>query len=162
MSLHKESAKMKTKSNRIPALLFFYLSLWLIPAQAADPIQTQYGINGEMEVDLLRVSESGGILTAVFAYRNTGSDKISIRYSVSEVYFLEKSEGKKYHVLVDSTGEPLATPLNNRFIGIPSSQFKPGARKLVWFKFPAPPEGSEAIDLVLPDALPFENIALSR
>ena len=111
---------MKTKSNRIPALLFFYLSLWLIPAQAADPIQTQYGINGEMEVDLLSVSESGGILTAVFAYRNTGSDKISIRYTVSEVYFLEKSEGKKYHVLVDSTGEPLATPLNNRFIGIPS------------------------------------------
>lgn len=153
---------MRAKLNRIPALILFFSGLWLIPVQAADPIQTQYGISGEVEVDLLSVSESGGILTAVFAYRNTGDDKVSIRYEVSDVYFLEKSEGKKYHVLSDSAGEPLATPLSGRYINVGSANFKSGARKLVWFKFPAPPEASEAIDFVLPDALPFENITLSQ
>jgi hypothetical protein len=153
---------MRTLSKYISALLFFSLGLWLTPVQAADPLQTQYGINGEVEVDLLSVSESGGILTAVFAYRNTGSDKSEVRYAVSEVYFLEKSEGKKYHVLSDSTGKPLAAPVGGEFISIRKPAFKPGSRKLVWFKFPAPAEASEAIDLVLPDALPFENIALSR
>jgi len=153
---------MKACSKRIPVLLFFYLSLWLIPAHAADSIQTQYGINGEVEVDLLSVSTNGGILTAVFAYRNTGGGKSQIRYAVSDVYFLEKSEGKKYHVLSDSTGKPLATPLDGKMLSIQASNFKPGSRKLVWFKFPAPPESIQAIDLVLPDALPFENIALSQ
>ena len=153
---------MRIKANYIPTLLFICLGLWLTSAQAAEPLQTQYGINGEVEVDLLSVSESGGILTAVFAYRNTGSDKSAVRYSVSDVYFLEKSEGKKYHVLSDSTGKSLAAPVNGNFISIPEREFKPGSRKLVWFKFPAPAEASEVIDLVLPDAVPFENIALSR
>lgn len=134
----------------------------LTAAQAADPLQTQFGINGEVEVDLLRVSSSGGVLTAVFAYRNVGSNEAPIRYPVSDVYFLEKSEGKKYHVLTDSTQKPLATPLDGKSLAIASWDFKPGARKLVWFKFPAPPEGSQTIDLMLPDALPFENIELSQ
>ena len=49
---------MRATSNRIPATdTFFTSGLWLIPAQAADPIQTQYGISGEVEVDLLSASD---------------------------------------------------------------------------------------------------------
>ena len=152
---------MKTWSMYIFALLLSQ-SLALTTVQAAEPLQTQYGINGEVEVDLLSVSASGGILTAAFAYRNTGTTESPIRYAVTDVYFLEKAEGKKYHVLTDSTGKPLATPLDGKMLSIPSWKFKPGARKLVWFKFPAPPETIDSIELVLPDALPFESVALTQ
>jgi hypothetical protein len=37
-----------------------------------------------------------------------------------------------------------------------------GAKKLVWFKFPAPPATAETINLVIPDVLPFEELAISR
>jgi hypothetical protein len=136
--------------------------LGISQVNAADPLQTQIGVSGDVEVDLIRIGASSGVLTAVFAYRNIGSEDIQIAYPVSSVYFLEKSEGKKYHVLTDEKGYPLATPLDGERIRVPAWEFKPGSKKLVWFKFPAPPDGTAEIDIVLPDALPFENVSLGE
>jgi hypothetical protein len=131
---------------------------------AAEPVQTQFGMSGDVEVDLIKANVDEGVLTMVFVYRNTGSEDIDLRYHVSNVYYLDKADGKKYHVLADTEGKWLAAPTTNDkhdytrvLLDIPAS-----GKKLAWFKFPAPPEASEKIDIVLPDALPFENVAPSR
>ena len=129
-------------------------------AFAADPIQTQFGMSGDIEVDLLQAKIDDGVLTAVFAYRNTGSKKAEIRSQVSEVYYLDKSEEKKYHVLTDTEKKWIAAPIDDYAriaVNIPAE-----GKKLVWFKFRARLAAGETIDIVLPDALPFENVAINQ
>ena len=151
---------MKISIIRTFQALLFTLAFGAVPTIAAEPLQTQFGINGEIEVDLIKIGVDDEVLTAVFAYRNTVSKKSEIRSSVSEVFYLDKSEGKKYHVLADTNGKWIAAPIDKYAtinINIPTE-----GKKLVWFKFPAPAQGCDEIDIVLPDALPFENIALNQ
>ena len=151
---------MKIGIIRILRPITLILILGVTLAFAVEPLQTQFGISGDVEVDLIKAKVDDGVLTAVFAYRIIGSKKIEIRSSVAEVYYLDKSEGKKYHVLTDTEDKWIAAPIDDYariVVNIPVD-----GKKLVWFKFPAPPESVEKIDIVLPDALPFENIALSQ
>ncbi len=149
-----------------PALLTLVLAASL--AFSADPLQTQMSMEGDLEVDLIRVAIDDSVLTTVFAYRNNGSEEAGIKYSVSDVYYLDKSEGKKYHVLADSQGDWIAAPVARGSIAIETGMsarpvpIPAGGKKLVWFKFPAPPTSSTEINIVLPDALPFEKIALEQ
>ena len=148
-----------------PAFLTLALSTSL--AFSAEPLQTQMGMAGDIEVDLVRVATDDGVLTTIFAYRNNGSEEAGIKYSVGEVYYLDKSEGKKYHVLADSEGKWIAAPVARGSIAVETGMsavpvpIPAGGKKLVWFKFPAPPASSAEIDIVLPDTLPFEKIALN-
>lgn len=149
-----------------PVLLTLVLSTSL--AFSAEPLQTQMGMEGEIEVDLVRAAIDDSVLTTIFAYRNNGSEEASIKYGVSEVYYLDKSEGKKYQVLADSQGGWIAAPVARGSIAIETGMgampvpVPAGGKKLVWFKFPAPPKTSTEIDVVLPDALPFEKVILNQ
>lgn len=158
---------MITSSMRIFVLVFFTLILSTSPVFSEQALQTQMHMEGDVEVDLIKVSIIDGVLTTVFAYRNNGSEEVGIKYSVSEVYYLDKSEGKKYHVLADSKGEWIAAPVARGSIATETgSSARPvnipaNGKKLVWFKFPAPPKTSVEIDIVLPGTLPFESVALN-
>jgi hypothetical protein len=149
-------------------LMVLFAIFGFSPASAADSIQTQMSMSGDLDVDVLKASILDSVLTVVLAYRNNGKSKAKIKYRVDEVYFIDDVENKKYHVLKDSNNEWIGAPIARGQVGIgwpggvSDMEITAGAKKLVWFKFPAPPATAETINLVIPDVLPFEELAISR
>lgn len=133
------------------------------PARSADAIQTQMSMSGDLDIDVVKASILDKVLTVVLAYRNNGDIKVNIKYPVDEVYFIDDIEKKKYHVLKDSKNEWIAAPKwRGSHTDYTSFKITSGGKQLVWFKFPAPPAAAKTINLVIPDALPFEGLAISR
>ena len=75
-----------------------------------------------------------------------------------DVYFLDPS-GKKYVPLKDEQGTPIAAK-HDQF----AFSLSLAARQTVttWAKFPAPPGEVEKVNVYLPGAPPFEDIALAK
>ena len=134
---------------------FSYSRAW-----AADPLQTQMSMSGDMDVEVLKASILDNIFTVVLLYRNNGEAKERIYYNFAGVYFIDDTEKKKYHVLKDSNNRWIGAPMNSA--GDISKKIAAGGKQLVWFKFPAPPATVESINLVIPGVLPFEELAISR
>ena len=135
--------------------IFSYSRAW-----AADPLQTQMSMSGDMDVEVLKASILDNIFTVVLLYRNNGEAKERIYYNFAGVYFIDDTEKKKYHVLKDSNNRWIGAPMNSA--GDISKKIAAGGKQLVWFKFPAPPATVESINLVIPGVLPFEELAISR
>jgi hypothetical protein len=135
--------------------IFSYSRAW-----AADPLQTQMSMSGDMDVEVLKASILDNIFTIVLLYRNNGEAKERIYYNFAGVYFIDDTEKKKYHVLKDSNNRWIGAPMNSA--GDISKKIAAGGKQLVWFKFPAPPATVESINLVIPGVLPFEELAISR
>jgi hypothetical protein len=135
--------------------VFSYSRAW-----AADPLQTQMSMSGDMDVEVLKASILDNIFTIVLLYRNNGEAKERIYYNFAGVYFIDDTEKKKYHVLKDSNNRWIGAPMNSA--GDISKKIAAGGKQLVWFKFPAPPATVESINLVIPGVLPFEELAISR
>jgi hypothetical protein len=135
--------------------VFSYSRAW-----AADPLQTQMSMSGDMDVEVLKASILDNIFTVVLLYRNNGEAKERIYYNFAGVYFIDDTEKKKYHVLKDSNNRWIGAPMNSA--GDISKKIAAGGKQLVWFKFPAPPATVESINLVIPGVLPFEELAISR
>ena len=135
--------------------IFSYSRAW-----AADPLQTQMSMSGDMDVEVLKASTLDNIFTVVLLYRNNGEAKERIYYNFAGVYFIDDTEKKKYHVLKDSNNRWIGAPMNSA--GDISKKIAAGGKQLVWFKFPAPPATVESINLVIPGVLPFEELAISR
>ena len=135
--------------------VFSYSRAW-----AADPLQTQMSMSGDMDVEVLKASILDNIFTVVLLYRNNGEAKERIYYNFAGVYFIDDTEKKKYHVLKDSNNRWIGAPMNSA--GDISKKIAAGGKQLVWFKFPAPPAAVESINLVIPGVLPFEELAISR
>ena len=130
-----------------------------VPASAAEPLQTQMGQNGEMEADVLKAKVDGQVLTVAIAFRNTGDAKTIVEFKWHDVYFIDKSQTKKYHVLKDNKGVWVASQV---YYGGVRQTIDAGKKKLIWFKFPAPPEGDDSINLTIPAALPFDGLRITR
>jgi hypothetical protein len=135
--------------------IFSYSRAW-----AADPLQTQMSMSGDMDVEVLKASILDNIFTVVLLYRNNGEAKERVYYNFAGVYFIDDTEKKKYHVLKDSNNRWIGAPMNSA--GDISKKIAAGGKQLVWFKFPAPPATVESINLVIPGVLPFEELAISR
>ncbi len=135
--------------------VFSYSRAW-----AADPLQTQMSMSGDMDVEVLKASILDNIFTVVLLYRNNGEAKERVYYNFAGVYFIDDTEKKKYHVLKDSNNRWIGAPMNSA--GDISKKIAAGGKQLVWFKFPAPPATVESINLVIPGVLPFEELAISR
>ena len=140
-----------------------------VPMQpASSAIQTQMAMSGEIEVDVVKADVREGILTVVLAYRNNGTEKAGIQYDLGDVYYIEDIEKKKYQVLRDSQGNWIAAPVARGMIAIGygggafAVGIPPVGKTAVWFKFPAPADNVESINLIIPNVLPFERLALSR
>jgi len=156
------------KGLKISKLFLFITVFSYGTAATAAPVQTQMGMSGDVEVDVIKTGILDNILTVVLVYRNTGKAKAKIKYPVKEVYFIDDTEKKKYHVLKDSKNEWIGAPVARGQVGIGWSggvsamEIPVGGKKMVWFKFPAPPTAAKTINLVIPDVLPFEKLAVSR
>ena len=151
------------KNQYLPRALILILLLAVFSysqAWAADPLQTQMSMSGDMDVDVLKASILDNIFTVVLVYRNNGEAKERIYYNFAGVYFIDDTEKKKYHVLKDSNNKWIGAPMNS--VGDISRKIAAGGKQLVWFKFPAPPATVKSINLVIPGVLPFEELAVSR
>ncbi len=135
---------------------------------SSSVIQTQIAMSGEIEVDVVKANVRDGILTVVLAYRNTGTQSTGIQYRLKDVYYIENSEKKKYQVLKDSQDNWIAAPVARGMIAIEGGtsaravEVLPKGKTVVWFKFPAPLNNVQTINLVVPNVLPFEELILSR
>ena len=150
------------KNQYLPRALILILLLAVFSysqAWAADPLQTQMSMSGDMDVDVLKASILDNIFTVVLVYRNNGEAKERIYYNFAGVYFIDDTEKKKYHVLKDSNNKWIGAPMNSA--GDISRKIAAGGKQLVWFKFPAPPATVKSINLVIPGVLPFEELAVS-
>ena len=151
------------KNQHLPRALILIMLLAVFSysrAWAADPLQTQMSMSGDMDVEVLKASILDNIFTVVLLYRNNGEAKERIYYNFAGVYFIDDTEKKKYHVLKDSNNRWIGAPMNSA--GDISKKIAAGGKQLVWFKFPAPPATVESINLVIPGVLPFEELAISR
>ena len=144
------------------------------PVPSASPsgaksIQTQMGMSGDVEVDVLKANVQEGILTVTLVYRNNGKEVVKLKqFGLDDVYFISETEKKKYHVLKDSKGEWIAAPVGRGMLGFEGGSaatpvvVSPGGKAIVWFKFPAPPENVTLVNLVVPDVIPFDKLPVSR
>ncbi len=99
------------------------------------------------------------------------SRQIPIKFKVSSVFYV--ANGKKYHVLKDKNGNWLASPVVGDYVAEPVDikSVKRHLRKgevpalildanhpvkILWFKFPAPPEGVQGIEFQIPEVAPFD------
>ena len=129
-------------------------------ATEPEALQTEMSMSGDMDVDVIRANIRDNIFTVVLVYRNNGEAKAKIYYNFNDVYFIDNTEKKKYHVLKDSKNKWLGAPMNSA--GDISKKIAAGGKQLVWFKFPAPPATANSVNLVIPGVLPFEELAVTR
>ena len=97
--------------------------------------------------------------------------KIPIKFKVDSVFYV--ANGEKYHVLKDKSGNWLASPVAGDYIAGPVDRdvVREMEKKnqipalvltddhpvqILWFKFPAPPEGVTDIEFQIPEVSPFD------
>jgi hypothetical protein len=147
----------KIKRNILAILFtFVFAAVCFSSVYAVESLQTQYGSNG-LEVDLVRAKKSGQVLTIVFSFRASNKDVSGFLVNTEEVSCVDNVESKKYHVLKDEKGEFLSS-IGNRIHAFIAA----GNNKIIWFKFPLPPETSKEIQINLPGVSPFEDVVIER
>ncbi len=89
--------------------------------------------------------------------------KIPIKFKVKSVFYV--ANGKRYYVLKDKNGHWLASPVVGEYIADPEPEkgkIKPlildddNPVRVLWFKFPAPPEGVDGVEFQIPGVAPFD------
>ena len=132
------------------------------PGGAAAPatatvLQVQEVNSPGLQAELTEITRKDGVLTVKIRFRNVGTDALHHSFSTGHgAYdrFYVTAGTQKYFVLKDSEGEPLAP----KYLDV---NLDPGATSTWWAKFPAPPASETTIDLVIPDAPPFEDVPIT-
>ncbi len=132
------------------------------PGGAAAPatatvLQVQEVNAPGLQAELTEVTRKDGVLTVKIRFRNTGTDALHHSFNTGHgAYdrFYVTAGTQKYFVLKDTEDEPLAP----KYLDV---NLDPGATSTWWAKFPAPPTSENSIDLVIPDAPPFEDVAIA-
>lgn len=122
-----------------------------------------------IEVTLLELKRtSGDTVTARWRYRNSNpaATQLTQAYGESDPwklsldsYFIDGANKKKYLLLTDSTGLPIAAKHGGAMSAI---SVGPGQSLSTWAKYPAPPEGVKKISLFIKGVAPFEDIPISQ
>ena len=128
----------------------------------AEPLQTQMGVNGLLEADVVKAQVQGNVLTVAILFRNTSSRNVRLERSPSEFFYVDAAGRNKYMVLRDAKGQWLAGPLNAFNKALLRQEVAPKGRAMIWLKFPAPPADSATIDLTTPFTLPFDHLPVQR
>jgi hypothetical protein len=138
-------------------------------AQSSNVLATgQYSQDPDLRCDLLEVKRvSGGALLVRWRLMNTagqaasggfastsGGKKISYNFSWEQLFVIDPAENKKYMVLTDSN--------NGRIAEIFEGELPPGAQRLDWAKFPAPPASSTKVSVSIPRFAPFEDVPVAQ
>ena len=135
-------------------------------AQAAGLGTSDYEVSG-VEVTLLELKRtSGDTITARWRYRNTEKDKKELTKATGwtdawrlawDSYLIDSTNKKKYMVLKDSEGKPIAASH-----GSGSIKLDGGKTLSTWAKYPAPPDNVQKITLYLPGVAPFEDVPIAK
>jgi hypothetical protein len=123
----------------------------------ATVLQVQEVNEPGMLAELTEATRKDGVLTVKIRFRNTGTDPLHHAFETGHgryERFYVTAGTQKYFVLKDTEGEPLAP----KYLDV---NLDPGATSTWWAKFPAPPSSETTIDLVIPDAPPFEDIPIA-
>ena len=147
-------------------LLFLSLLLVFVfatGAYAQKAIQVQPSSGGNIEASLIEAKEKRGVLTVKVVLKNISKEWIEPELRFGEAYYADVDAQKKYFPLKDSEGKFIAGHLSNDWGG---GTFKekigPNQSKIIWIKFPAPPEPTKTIDIFIPKMLPFEDVTIQR
>lgn len=111
--------------------------------------------------EVVSVTRGENDVTIKFKYTNNGSKQVEFYKSnygydnfAALVYYIDPKNKKKYTVIKDAEGHPLASQSQN--IKLPPSESKSG-----WAKLPAPPADTTSVTVVLPGAPPFEKVPVA-
>ena len=143
-----------------PLLLFCLLTPIGSAQSQGGVIQTQMSLDANFEIDVKKAQVIDNVLTVVFVFRNTSGSKAKISMPPSEIYYIDSTQNKKYHILKDEKGTFIMAP--SLYYGKLEFPVEAGKMKLAWIKMPAPDAGVETINLNLPGSLPFEKLTISR
>jgi hypothetical protein len=134
--------------------------------QAAGLGTSDYEVSG-VEVTLLELKRtSGDTITARWRYRNTDNDNKRLTEGTGwtdswklawDSYLIDGTNKKKYMVLKDAEGKPIAASH-----GSGSIKLAAGKTLNTWAKYPAPPENVQKITLFLPGVAPFEDVPIAK
>ncbi len=141
----------------------FFVFAFVCLAWAMEPLQTQLSSDGNIEGALLRCSIRDGVLTLQVSFKNLAQQNVEPSFPFADVYYTDIKEKKKYYPLRDSEGRVLAGPAHDWIGGGNFEQWiEPGAKRIFWIKFPAPPDTTDSIDIYIPNMLPFEGVKITR
>jgi len=140
------------------------LSLFLASTvNAEEVIQTQPSSDGKIEASISGAKVRRGVLTVKVSLKNASGSKIEPEIRYGKIYYADINEKKKYYALKDSNGKYIAGPQHYDWGGGTFKDRIPaGEKRVIWLKFPAPPETTKAIDIFVPGILPFEEVELKR
>ncbi len=151
-------------------LVALMAALFLLPGSifaAPSVLQTQYGPDG-LEVDLLSAKVSGDVLSVSMMVRNPNdSGSADVLFAIEDVNYIDNIKSQKYSVLKDEKGKWLAAPISEmkrgdeKLFGTSVHLYK-GKKTVLWYKFPAPPEGVSKIQINIPEFSPFNDVEISR
>ncbi len=146
-------------------LAFGVMVIFFLPllGYAGEAMQTQPSSDGKVEGAIIGVKVKRGVLTVKVSLKNVSENRIEPEMFFREVYFTDIKENKKYFCLKDSNGRYISGPQDSGFRGGTFKDKIPfGEKRIIWMKFPAPPESSDTIDIFLPGMLPFEEIEIKK
>lgn len=130
-------------------------------AKPTEPLQVQETNEAGVVAEFVECKRKEGVLSVRVRFRNTGTQAAAWylvdRRNYDEFYVT--AEAKKYLILKDSEGAPLAPQADD--VGGVRVALKPGGSWLWWAKYPAPPSGVKKINYFIPDVAPFEDIPIT-
>lgn len=156
------------KLNLSLYIVLIFTFLILVPVlpksasgDAAKVIQTQDTNVSGVVAELTECKRKEGVLTLKVRFRNTSADPArwhlyhggQDRKNVIDKFYVTAGN-KKYFVLKDTEKEPLASDEC-------TTDLKKDGTYSWWGKFPAPPPEVKAIDLVIPEVTPFEDVPIT-
>jgi len=136
------------------------VSLGRLAAQSAVtlPMKVDSDISG-IGLELTSVLKTGDTIMVRFKYISTRDKPIRIDnetgQSVSDMYYVDVKNKKKYPIIKDTEGNPLSS--NLKYLDVAAGETKAG-----WAKLPAPPPDVTAISVYIPGAPPFENVPIAQ
>jgi hypothetical protein len=109
----------------------------------------------------MKAKGSNGVLTVSILFDNDNDNEANVifeRPDLNEVHYV--ADSKKYPILKDANGDWLASPVHDKdklFKNRVAQNYsiRKSEKKVAWFKFPAPPEGTSSIEISLPGVSPF-------
>jgi len=134
----------------------------IAPASAqTDAIQTQETNIGGLVADITQCKRKDGVVTLRVRLRNTSDQKANVYftngYGAYDKYYLTAGD-KKYFILRDSEGAPLATDEGGGYTNV---DIEKGASYTWWAKYPAPPPDVTGVSFYSAFAPPFEDVPIT-
>lgn len=130
-------------------------------ARRTPVIASQPGSNGS-QWDLTKVAVTGSILSVQFNVRAGDENLWNPSFPLSDISVVDDATAQRYSPLQDSSGKPMAAPLNSVNDKKLKLDIKKNSNGVIWVKFPAPPATSQTVSINVPEVAPFDGVAIQR